>query len=118
MAEVLNRITPDLKGVPETLLIPLWARAQEQSRPVRSSSIRWHNKLWQLWTTTSVVSQYNALPPKISVDVPKSWTASLRTFCEILVPAQSSNLAQGWIPASIAEGTLQNAGLRLILPKS
>lgn len=33
MAEVFKRITPDLNGVPETLLIPLWARAQEQSHP-------------------------------------------------------------------------------------
>ena len=32
MAEVLDRIRPDLDGVPETLLIPLWARAQEQSQ--------------------------------------------------------------------------------------
>lgn len=32
MAEVFDRVKPDLAGVPETLLIPLWARAQEQSR--------------------------------------------------------------------------------------
>ena len=31
MAEVFDRIRPGLDGVPETLLIPLWARAQEQS---------------------------------------------------------------------------------------
>lgn len=33
MTEVIDRIRPNLDGVPETLLIPLWARAQEQSRP-------------------------------------------------------------------------------------
>ena len=33
MAVDLDRIRPNLDGVPETLLIPLWARAQEQSRP-------------------------------------------------------------------------------------
>ncbi len=32
MAVALERVRPDLGGVPETLLIPLWARAQEQSR--------------------------------------------------------------------------------------
>lgn len=33
MAVDFDRIRPNLDGVPETLLIPLWARAQEQSRP-------------------------------------------------------------------------------------
>ena len=32
MAVVFDRVRPDLGGVPETLLIPLWARAQEQTR--------------------------------------------------------------------------------------
>ena len=33
MSVISNKVDPGLRGVPETLLIPLWARAIEQSRP-------------------------------------------------------------------------------------
>jgi len=33
MSMILEKVAPRLEGVPETLLIPLWARAVEQSRP-------------------------------------------------------------------------------------
>ncbi len=33
MTSVSQRVEPKLEGVPETLLIPLWARAQEQTHP-------------------------------------------------------------------------------------